>query len=53
MYASVSSLFTSFNSSIVGVLITILTAVLAVLGGLLALGFGIRHVRKWITGKKA
>lgn len=34
------------------VLVIVLTAVVAGVIALLGLGFGIRHVRRWITGRK-
>jgi len=51
--ASSSALFTALISNTSSLIQTVLTAALVVLAALLGLGFGIRHVKKWITGRKA
>jgi hypothetical protein len=51
--ASTTSLLTTFFTDNGTIMLQVLTVCLATLAALLGLGFGIRHVKKWITGKKA
>jgi len=51
--ASASGLFTSLTSNVGSLIYSTLAVVLVALAALLGLGFGIRHVKKWITGRKA
>jgi hypothetical protein len=51
--ASASALFTSLVTDVGTVVYTVFTTLIPIVAGLLGLGFGIRHVKRWITGKKA
>jgi len=54
MYAT-SSFLSTFNGAAAdtGYVVTVVvTAVVAGAIALMGLGFGIRHIKKWITGKK-
>jgi len=54
MYAS-SSALTTINSAFSdtgSLLVVILAAVVGGTVALMALGYAIRHIKKWITGKK-
>ena len=51
--SSVSAIFTAFIGNVSTILGTVLTAVLGILAALLGLGYAVRHVKRWITGRKA
>lgn len=51
--ASASAVFTSLTGATGSLIYSTLQVVIVALAALLGLGFGIRHVRKWITGRKA
>jgi len=50
---TVSALAATFFTDVGSILSTVLVTLLAGLAALLGLGFAIRHVKKWITGRKA
>lgn len=50
--ASSTALFTDFNTVVIGVLLAAIALVLTSLGALLGLGFAVRKLRKYVTGKK-
>jgi len=51
--SSVQTLFTTFTTDVSTLLVYTLGILLGILAALLGLGYGIRHVKRWITGKKA
>jgi len=51
--ASSTSQFYTFVTNFSTYIGVVLGSLLVILAALLGLGFGIRHVKKWITGKKA
>lgn len=51
--ATVTALMTTFFTNVSVLLGAILATLLTILAALLGLGFAIRHVKRWITGKKA
>jgi len=50
---SVQTLFTAFTTDVSTLLVYSLGILLGILAALLGLGYAIRHVKKWITGRKA
>jgi hypothetical protein len=51
--ASTSALLTQFYADNGTIIYSVFGVLLVALAALLGLGFGIRHVKKWITGRKA
>lgn len=51
--ASTTAMLTTFFTDTSTILVYVITTLLVILAGLLGLGFAIRHVKKWITGRKA
>jgi len=51
--SSVQTLFSNFSTDISTLLVYTLGILLGILAALLGLGFGIRRVRRWVTGSKA
>jgi len=51
--ASASAVFTSLTTATGSLIWSTLSVLIVALASLLGLGFGIRHVKKWITGRKA
>jgi len=50
--SSATTILTGAFADTSTLLVTILTAVVAGTIALMGLGYGIRHVKKWITGKR-
>jgi len=51
--STVETLFDGFTGDVSSLLVYTLTILLGILAALLGLGYGIRHVKRWITGRKA
>jgi len=51
--SSVQTLFTNFSTDISTMLVYTLAILLGILAALLGLGFGIRRIKRWVTGSKA
>lgn len=51
--ASTTALLTQFYADNGTIIYSTFAVLLVALAALLGLGFAIRHVKKWITGKKA
>lgn len=51
--ASTTALLTQFYTDNGTIIYSTFSTLLVALAALLGLGFAIRHVKKWITGKKA
>lgn len=51
--SSVQTIFTNFTTDVSTLLVYTLGILLGILAALLGLGYGIRRVRAWITGRKA
>jgi len=51
--ASTTALLTSFFADNGTIIFQTFSVLLVALAALLGLGFAIRHVKKWITGRKA
>jgi len=51
--STVQTIFTAFTTDVSTLLTYTLGILLVILAALLGLGFGVRHVKKWITGRKA
>ena len=51
--ASASAVFTTLTANVSSLIGSTLTTLVGILAALLGLGFAIRHVKKWITGRKA
>lgn len=50
---SVQTIFSAFSTDVSTLLVYTLGILLGILAALLGLGYGIRHVKRWITGSKA
>lgn len=50
--ASGTQMYTDLDTSITTVIVAALALILLSLGALLGLGFGVRHLRKYVTGRK-
>jgi len=50
--ASTTALWTQLTGDVSAIFYTVIAAVLTVLAGMLGLGFGVRKVRKYVTGRK-
>lgn len=50
--ASGSQMYTDLDTAITTVLVVAIGLILLSLGALLGLGFGVRHLRKYVTGRK-
>lgn len=51
--ASASAIFSSLTSSAGTLIYSTLQTLIVALAALLGLGFGIRHAKRWVTGRKA
>lgn len=51
--ASASLIFASLTAAAGSLIYSTLQTLIVALAALLGLGFGIRHAKKWVTGRKA
>jgi len=51
--ATTTTLMATFFTNVSTLIGVVLGSLLVILAALLGLGFAVRHVKRWITGKKA